>query len=179
MKEEKANFVENDNPSAKEVAQTFVSMLSNIEQEVGNDFTLEEIITELKKEMHGTADKKKQKELENSIKIAEILLKQQQIVDMEIERAVKDQEKHAFGYDQDVELVDQTKISEAKDELEAEAIAAESKKKKKKKKKGEKEFIDLPDELKDLEIKDKDKIDAEKAKPRSKGGMEHHTQRIR
>ena len=174
---------EDKNPTAKEIAQTFMSVLSNIEQEVGNDATLEEIITELKKELKIATESKRKTEIQNSIKIAEILLKQQQIIDLEFEKAQKTQEKTAFGYDPEIGVLDQERIENAKDDLEAQTIAAEAKKKKRgRKKKGEQEFIDIPDELKEFEIKDKKTKDGKeigKADPREKGGMEHHTQRIR
>ncbi len=176
------NYNPNDNPTPKEIGQTFMSVLSNIEQEVGLDVTLNDIIADLHKQLKKTTDPKEKKELENSIKIAQILAKQQQIVDLEMDKAVKQTEKYAFGFDQDIDVLDQSEIENAKDELEAEAIAAEKKKRKRRKKKDqEQEFIDLPDELKDLELKDKktkDGKDIGKAEPREKGGH-HRDQRIR
>ena len=161
----------------KDMAQLFADMLVDIEEK-----DLEEIIQDLQNEKAASTDKKRQNELDKLIKISEILLKQRQIVDFELEKAIKDQEKTAFGYDEDVDVIDQEKINDAKDALEAETIKAEKKKKKRKRKGQEQEFIDLPDELKDLEIKDKKDKDGKeigKAEPREKGGMEHHTQRIR
>ncbi len=161
----------------KDMAVALSDMLSDFEEK-----DLEEIIIDLQKEKAASTDKKRQNEIDKLIKISEILLKQRQIVDYELEKAVKDQEKTAFGYDEDVDVMDQEKIDKAKDALEVEAVKAEVKKKKKKRKEKEQEFVDLPDELKDLEIKEKKTKDGKelgKVEPREKGGMEHHTQRIR
>ena len=159
----------------KDIAVTLTDMLADIEEK-----DLEEIIQDLQKEKALATDKKRQSDLDKLIKISEILLKQRQIVDFEFEKAIQEQEKTAFGYDEDVDVMDQEKIDNAKDALEVEAIKAEKKKKKRKKK--EQEFVDIPDELKDLELKDKKDKDGKelgKVEPREKGGMEHHTQRIR
>ena len=162
----------------KDIGATLANMLSDFEEK-----DLEEIIQDLQNEKALSDDKKRQNELDKLIKIAEILLKQRQIVDYEFEKAMKDQEKTAFGYDEELDTIDQERIDDAKDALEAEAVLAEAKKKKKRKGKGRKqEFVDIPDELKEFEIKDKKDKDGKeigKVEPREKGGMEHHTQRIR
>jgi hypothetical protein len=155
------------NPTPSEIRKTFLSIPTNAEQE-NVETTLEDIEEELKKELSKVTDSAKRKAIETDLKRIAILIKQQQVVDMEMKKATST--KYTFGRDEDEKEIDSEALENAKSDLEAQIIIDDAKKKKKRKKKEQEEFIDLPDEFEDLKVEtDKVKNDAE---ARSKGGHE-------
>jgi hypothetical protein len=160
------------NPTQNDVINTFCSIHTNAEQ-ANVEATLEDIEADLKKELATTTNSAKRKAIETDLKRIAILIKQQQIVDLEMKKATSP--KYTFGRDEDEKEVDSEALENAKSDLEAQMIIDETKKKKKRKKKEKEElqeFNDLPDEFKELEVKtDSGKLKND-AKARGRGGHE-------
>ena len=78
-----------ENPTPAEIRKTFLSLPTNAEQTVGENETLEDIEIELRKTLSKTSDPKAKKEIENDLKRVAILIKQQQVVDLEMKKATK------------------------------------------------------------------------------------------
>jgi hypothetical protein len=160
------------NPTQKDVINTLGSIHTNAEQE-NEEATLEDIEEDLKKELATTTNSAKRKAIETDLKRIAILIKQQQIVDKEMQNATST--KYTFGRGDDSEQeVDLKALEEAKTDLEKQSIIEDAKKKKKRKKKEEElqEFNELPDEFKDFEVKTDSGKPKNDAKARGRGGHE-------
>lgn len=156
-----------ENPTPAEIRKTFLSLPTNAEQENGTEETLEDIEIKLKKALLKTSDPKMKKDIETDLKRIAILIKQQQIVDVEMKKATST--KYTFGRDENEPEIDEAALKDSKTELEEQTII-EDVKKKKKKKKLEREYMDLPNEFVDLKVDTSGKID--KSNDREKGGHE-------
>ena len=156
-----------ENPTPAEIRKTFLSLPTNAEQTVGENETLEDIEIELRKTLSKTSDPKAKKEIENDLKRVAILIKQQQVVDLEMKKATST--KYTFGRDDEEVGIDEKELKEAKTELEAQSIINDAKKKKKKKKKQE-QYQELPNEFDELMVDAKGTV--EKSNDREKGGHE-------
>ena len=111
--------------------------------------------------------KKKPVKTKINYKRIAILIKQQQIVDVEMKKATST--KYTFGRDENEPEIEEAALKDAKNELEAQTIIEDAKEKKRKKKL-EREYMDLPNEFEDLKVDTSGKID--KANDREKGGHE-------
>lgn len=156
-----------ENPTPAEIRKTFLSLPTNAEQTVGENETLEDIEIELRKTLSKTSDPKAKKEIENDLKRVAILIKQQQVVDLEMKKATST--KYTFGRDDEEVGIDEKELKEAKTELEAQSIINDAKKKKKKKKEQE-QYQELPNEFDELMVDAKGTV--EKSNDREKGGHE-------
>lgn len=156
-----------ENPTPAEIRKTFLSLPTNAEQTVGENETLEDIEIELRKKLSKTSDPKTKKEIENDLKRVAILIKQQQVVDLEMKKATST--KYTFGRDDEEVGIDEKELKEAKTELEAQSIINDAKKKKKKKKEQE-QYQELPNEFDELMVDAKGTV--EKTNDREKGGHE-------
>ncbi len=156
-----------ENPTPAEIRKTFLSLPTNAEQTVGENETLEDIEIELRKTLSKTSDPKAKKEIENDLKRVAILIKQQQVVDLEMKKATST--KYTFGRDDEEVGIDEKALKEAKTELEAQSIINDAKKKKKKKKEQE-QYQELPNEFDELMVDAKGTV--EKSNDREKGGHE-------
>lgn len=156
-----------ENPTPAEIRKTFLSLPTNAEQMVGENETLEDIEIELRKTLLKTSDPKAKKEIENDLKRVAILIKQQQVVDLEMKKATST--KYTFGRDDEEVGIDENELKEAKTELEAQTIIDDAKKKKKKKKEQE-QYQELPNEFDELIVDAKGTV--EKSNDREKGGHE-------
>lgn len=156
-----------ENPTPAEIRKTFLSLPTNAEQTVGENETLEDIEIELRKTLSKTSDPKTKKEIENDLKRVAILIKQQQVVDLEMKKATST--KYTFGRDDEEVGIDEKELKEAKTELEAQSIINDAKKKKKKKKEQE-QYQELPNEFDELMVDAKGTV--EKSNDREKGGHE-------
>lgn len=156
-----------ENPTPAEIRKTFLSLPTNAEQTVGENETLEDIEIELRKTLSKTSDPKTKKEIENDLKRVTILIKQQQVVDLEMKKATST--KYTFGRDDEEVGIDEKELKEAKTELEAQSIINDAKKKKKKKKEQE-QYQELPNEFDELMVDAKGTV--EKTNDREKGGHE-------
>ncbi len=156
-----------ENPTPAEIRKTFLSLPTNAEQTVGENETLEDIEIELRKTLSKTSDPKTKKEIENDLKRVAILIKQQQVVDLEMKKATST--KYTFGRDDEEVGIDEKELKEAKTELEAQSIINDAKKKKKKKKEQE-QYQELPNEFDELMVDAKGTV--EKTNDREKGGHE-------
>ncbi len=156
-----------ENPTPAEIRKTFLSLPTNAEQTVGENETLEDIEIELRKTLSKTSDPKAKKEIENDLKRVAILIKQQQVVDLEMKKATST--KYTFGRDDEEVGIDEKALKEAKTELEAQSIINDVKKKKKKKKEQE-QYQELPNEFDELMVDAKGTV--EKSNDREKGGHE-------
>lgn len=156
-----------ENPTPAEIRKTFLSLPTNAEQTVGENETLEDIEIELRKTLSKTSDPKAKKEIENDLKRVAILIKQQQVVDLEMKKATST--KYTFGRDDEEVEIDEKELKEAKTELEAQSIINDAKKKKKKKKEQE-QYQELPNEFDELMVDAKGTV--EKSNDREKGGHE-------
>lgn len=156
-----------ENPTPAEIRKTFLSLPTNAEQTVGENETLEDIEIELRKTLSKTSDPKAKKEIENDLKRVAILIKQQQVVDLEMKKATST--KYTFGRDDEEVGIDEKELKEAKTELEAQSIINDAKKKKKKKKEQE-QYQELPNEFDELMVDAKGTV--EKTNDREKGGHE-------
>ena len=156
-----------ENPTPAEIRKTFLSLPTNAEQTVGENETLEDIEIELRKTLSKTSDPKAKKEIENDLKRVAILIKQQQVVDLEMKKATST--KYTFGRDDEEVGIDEKELKEAKTELEAQSIINDAKKKKKKKKEQE-QYQELPNEFDELMVDTKGTV--EKSNDREKGGHE-------
>ena len=156
-----------ENPTPAEIRKTFLSLPTNAEQSVGENETLEDIEIELRKTLSKTSDPKTKKEIENDLKRVAILIKQQQVVDLEMKKATST--KYTFGRDDEEVGIDEKELKEAKTELEAQSIINDAKKKKKKKKEQE-QYQELPNEFDELMVDAKGTV--EKTNDREKGGHE-------
>jgi phosphate-selective porin len=154
-----------ENPTPAEIRKTFLSLPTNAEQTVGENETLEDIEIELRKTLSKTSDPKAKKEIENDLKRVAILIKQQQVVDLEMKKATST--KYTFGRDDEEVGIDEKALKEAKTELEAQSIINDAKKKKKKKKE---QYQELPNEFDELMVDAKGTV--EKSNDREKGGHE-------
>ena len=156
-----------ENPTPAEIRKTLLSLPTNAEQENNSEETLEDIEIELKKALLKEFDAKKKKEIETDLKRIAILIKQQQIVDVEMKKATST--KYTFGRDENKPEIDEEALKNAKSELEAQTIV-DTAKKKRRKKKEEKEYLDLPNEFEDLKVDTK--VNQKEADAREKGGHE-------
>ena len=156
-----------ENPTPAEIRKTFLSLPTNAEQTVGENETLEDIEIELRKTLSKTSDPKAKKEIENDLKRVAILIKQQQVVDLEMKKATST--KYTFGRDDEEVGIDEKELKEAKTELEAQSIINDAKKKKKKKTEQE-QYQELPNEFDELMVDTKGTV--EKSNDREKGGHE-------
>ena len=156
-----------ENPTPAEIRKTFLSLPTNAEQTVGENEILEDIEIELRKTLSKTSDPKAKKEIENDLKRVAILIKQQQVVDLEMKKATST--KYTFGRDDEEVGIDEKELKEAKTELEAQSIINDAKKKKKKKKEQE-QYQELPNEFDELMVDTKGTV--EKSNDREKGGHE-------
>lgn len=156
-----------ENPTPAEIRKTLLSLPTNAEQENNSEETLEDIEIELKKALLKEFDAKKKKEIETDLKRIAILIKQQQIVDIEMKKATST--KYTFGRDENEPEIDEEALKNAKSELEAQTIV-DTAKKKRRKKKEEKEYLDLPNEFEDLKVDTK--VKTKEADAREKGGHE-------
>ena len=155
----------NENPTPAEIRKTLLSLPTNAEQNVGTNETLEDIETELKKELHRTSDPNKKKAIEDDLKRVTILIKQQEIIDLQMKKATST--KYTFGRDESEVEIDEQALENAKTEFEAQTIIDDAKKKKKKK---EKKYNELPNEFDNLKVDAK--IKANEPDERTKGGHE-------
>ena len=153
-----------ENPTPAEIRKTFLSLPTNAEQTVGENETLEDIEIELRKTLSKTSDPKTKKEIENDLKRVAILIKQQQVVDLEMKKATST--KYTFGRDDEEVGIDEKELKEAKTELEAQSIINDAKKKKKE----QEQYQELPNEFDELMVDAKGTV--EKTNDREKGGHE-------
>ena len=109
-----------ENPTPAEIRKTLLSLPTNAEQENNSEETLEDIEIELKKALLKESDAKKKKEIETDLKRIAILIKQQQIVDVEMKKATST--KYTFGRDENEPEIDEEALKNAKREVPGNSI---------------------------------------------------------
>ena len=117
------NNYNNVNPTPLEIRKTLLSLPTDIDQNLNQDETLEDIEIELKREYAKTIDSAAKKSIETDLKRIAILIKQQKIVDVEMQNATR------------IKKYPEKVIENSKDGLEV-ALESEADKLKKKQKKG-------------------------------------------
>ena len=83
------NNYNNVNPTPLEIRKTLLSLPTDIDQNLNQDETLEDIEIELKREYAKTIDSAAKKSIETDLKRIAILIKQQKIVDVEMQNATR------------------------------------------------------------------------------------------
>ncbi len=83
------NNYNNVNPTPLEIRKTLLSLPTDIDQNLNQDETLEDIEIELKREYAKAMDDAEKKSIETDLKRIAILIKQQKIVDVEMQNATR------------------------------------------------------------------------------------------
>lgn len=120
------NNYNNVNPTPLEIRKTLLSLPTDIDQNLNQDETLEDIEIELKREYAKTIDSAAKKSIETDLKRIAILIKQQKIVDVEMQNATR------------IKKYPEKVIENSKDGLEV-VVESEADKLKEKQKKGYKD----------------------------------------